>query len=127
MSVPLRILIVEDDREVAEAVAELVRHLGYEPCVCSHADEVLRYIQTNKVDLMLVDYRMPELTGLDLIMMLEQDNWHLPVIMMTGYPQTVSRIPAEKRKEFIVLKKPITIEPLAKAIEESLKPVEQAG
>ena len=121
-----RILIVEDDPEVAGAVAEMIRHLGYVPCICDRADEVLCFIKTNKVDLILVDYRLPELTGLDLIRMLEQDNRHIPVVMMTGYAQTESRIPAEKRREFILLKKPITAEPLARALEESLKAVAPA-
>jgi two-component system response regulator HydG len=122
-SVALRILIVEDDREVAQAISEIIIHLGHVPCACSHVEEALKFLETQKVDLMLVDYRMPDLTGLDLVFILKQEGRNIPVIMMTGYAETVERVSAGRRDEFIVLKKPITIQALAAAVEESLRSI----
>jgi two-component system response regulator HydG len=116
-----RILIVEDDLEVSRAIAQMVRHLGYESSECNHAEAVLSHIASQAVDLMLVDYRLPELTGLDLILMLRDQRWIGPVIMMTGYAQTESRICVEKLNEFTMLRKPIAVPELAKAIQEALK------
>lgn len=118
-----RILIVDDDGEVAQALAEMAAQLGHAPTVCNRADEVLRYLDFHKVDLMLIDYRMPEMTGLDVVLLLRQENRNIPVVMMTGYAQTKSRVSAGQLDEFIILKKPITTSQLAKAIEESLKAI----
>ena len=117
----IQILIVEDDLEVSRAVAQMATQLGYTPFVCNHPGEVLPYLESHKVDLMLIDYRMPEMTGLDLIFLLRQEMRNFPIVMMTGYAQTESRVSAERLGKFIILKKPITIPQLAKAIEESLK------
>ena len=70
---------------------------------------------------MLIDYRMPDMTGLDLILLLRQDGCETPIIMMTGYPATEDRMLSEKFRVGAILKKPITIPQLAGAVEESLK------
>jgi CheY-like chemotaxis protein len=69
---------------------------------------------------MLIDYRLPEVTGLDLILMLRQDNCKVPIIMMTGYSATEDRVSSEKLGVFAILRKPITMPQLARATEESL-------
>lgn len=122
-----RILIVEDDPEVSRVVAEMVRHLGYHTCECNHAEVALDHVASQAVDLMLVDYRLPELTGLDLILILREQNWTGPVIMMTGYSETESRVCSEKLKEFTILRKPIALPMLAAAIETVLRPVPQVA
>jgi DNA-binding NtrC family response regulator len=116
-----RILVVEDDVEVSRAVAQMLDQLGYLSVPCSHAEKALGHIQSQKFDLMLVDYRMPDMTGLDLILMLKQDGCKIPAIMMTGYSATEDRMLSEKFNGIAILKKPITIPQLAKAVEEFLK------
>jgi len=116
-----RILVVEDDVEVSRAVAQMLEQLGYPSVPCSHAEAALGHIQSEKFDLMLIDYRMPDMTGLDLILMLKQDGCKIPTIMMTGYSATEDRMVSEKFDGVAILKKPITIPQLAKAVEESLK------
>lgn len=69
---------------------------------------------------MLIDYRLPEMTGLDLILMLRQDNCKVPIVMMTGYSATEERMSSEKLGVFAILKKPIALPQLAKAVEEAL-------
>ena len=121
----LHILIVEDDAEVSRVLAQMIAHLGYTAHACSRADEALRFLETHKIDLMLVDYRMPELTGLDLISILREEGRMLPVVMMTGYDETEARAFAERRDQLIVLKKPIDLPVLASAIEKALRPLPQ--
>ena len=117
---PVHVLIVEDDFEVARALAQMISHLGYSAYTCSHAEEALKFLEGHKVDLMLVDYRMPELTGLDLISILKEEGRMLPVVMLTGYDETEARALADKRDQLIVLKKPIDLPVLATAMEKAL-------
>jgi CheY-like chemotaxis protein len=120
-----RILVVEDDFEASRAVVQMLDHLGYISVPCSHAQEAFDHIQSQKFDLMLIDYRMPDMTGLDLILMLRQDGCRVPIIMMTGYLATEDRMSSENLGEFAFLKKPINVSQLAKALDESLKAMAQ--
>ena len=113
-----RILVVEDDVEVSRAVAHMLNYLGHGATECGHAEEAFRLAQAESFDLLLIDYRMPEVTGLDLIVMLRQEGCNVPVIMMTGYPATEERVSAQSLGVFAILKKPITPEQLAGALAE---------
>jgi CheY-like chemotaxis protein len=115
-----RILVVEDDIDVSRVVAQMLEHLGYRSVQCGHAQEALEHIRSQKFDLVLIDYRMPDMTGVDLILMLRQDNCHVPVIVMTGYSATEDRISSEKLQVCAVLRKPITVSQLATVVSESL-------
>jgi DNA-binding NtrC family response regulator len=121
----LHILIVEDDFEVSRALAQMITHMGCSAYTCSHAEEALRFLTAHKVDLLLVDYRMPELTGLDLISILKEEGRSLPVVLMTGYDETEARAAAENLDHLVVLKKPIDLPVLSAAIERALRPLTQ--
>lgn len=113
-----RILVVEDDGEVSRAVAHMLNHLGHGVTECGQAEEAFGLVQAEHFDLLLIDYRMPEMTGLDLIVMLRQEGCNVPVIMMTGYPATEERVASQSLGVFAILKKPITPEQLAGAVAE---------
>jgi len=118
LAIVRRILVVEDDGEVLRAVSHMLNYLGHAVTECGHAEEAFRLVQAEPFDLLLIDYRMPEMTGLDLIVMLRQEGCNVPVIMMTGYPATEERVTAQNLGVFAILKKPITPEQLSSAMAE---------
>jgi DNA-binding response OmpR family regulator len=124
-STALRVLIVDDDYEVSQTLAEMIGHMGHSAFTCSHAEEALRFLEGHKIELMLVDYRMPELTGLDLISILKEEGRTIPVVMMTGYDETEARAFGERWNQLTILKKPIVALALLAAIEKALRPVSQ--
>jgi CheY-like chemotaxis protein len=117
---PFRILVVDDDKEASCAIARALEHLGHVAFCCAHAQDALALIPTQHFDLLLVDYRMPEMTGLDLIAMLRQERCGIPAVMMTGHFATEDRVPLEQLGIYLILRKPITLPQLERALEESL-------
>jgi two-component system response regulator HydG len=113
-----KVLIVDDDDEASAAIAELVRSLGHEAHRCNQVAAAYDMIRLEGADLVLADYRMPEMTGLDLVAMLRQDGCNVPVIMMTGYAGTLDRLTSERGDRLTVLKKPICLDDLRNAIQE---------
>jgi DNA-binding NtrC family response regulator len=105
-----RILVVEDDVDVSRTIAEMLDRLGHIPAVCN---------QSKSFDLLLIDYRMPEMTGLDLIVMLRQECSNVPIIMMTGYPATEERVSSKRLGVSAILRKPVTAEQLDSTINEA--------
>jgi CheY-like chemotaxis protein len=115
-----RVLIVDDDEEASRVIAELVRDLGYEPLRCNEVSAALDLVRSEGIALVLADYRMPEMTGLDLVRMLREDGCNVPVIMMTGYVGTLDRLSSERGDYLTILKKPFGQEDLHRVIQERL-------
>ncbi len=113
-----RILVVDDDKEASTAIAQCLEHLGHAAICCGHAQEALALLSTQEFSLLLVDYRMPDMTGLDLIAMLRQENCQIPALMMTGHFATADRVPLEKLGISGILRKPMTLPQLARALED---------
>jgi signal transduction histidine kinase/CheY-like chemotaxis protein len=84
-----RILFVEDDAEVAQATAELLQDIGYQPVEARDADSALTALERDRtIALVLSDIVMPgRLNGLDLARTLRQRRPELPVLLATGYSQ----------------------------------------
>jgi CheY-like chemotaxis protein len=114
---PKVILVVDDDPEASRAIAEMIERLGHHAVLCGNASEAIERLQRGPFDLLLIDYRMPELTGLDLLFMLREKNCPIPVIMMSGYLATEERLLAEKSALVAVLQKPIEAASLGRAID----------
>ncbi len=78
------ILIVDDEREVCLSLGEVLRSKGY---MTLHEDEplkVLSLLEREKVDVILMDVRMPALGGIDLLKTIRKTRPLVPVIMICG-------------------------------------------
>ena len=115
---PLRVLVVDDDRDVAAAMGRALESLGHTAVNCGHAQQALEVIAAQNFDLLLADYRMPDMTGLDLITLLREEGRKIPAIMMTGHFATEDRIRVDQLGISAILRKPITLPMLSQAIEE---------
>lgn len=79
-----RVLVVEDDRAVREVVTLcLAEH--YAVSVAGTGVEALRILRREPVAAMVLDYRLPDRNGLDVLAEIRSDQPALPIIMMTGY------------------------------------------
>ena len=89
-----RVLVVDDDRLVRETMRDYVAHLGYAVRDAGSAEEALTEITREAPDLVLLDVRMPRVTGIDLCRQLKGDPaTHLiPVILLTAERELDSRV-----------------------------------
>jgi CheY-like chemotaxis protein len=117
---PLRVLVVDDDADVGCTIVRALEHLGHKGIRCGHAQEALDALAAQSFDLLLVDYRMPDMTGLDLIALLRHDGCKIPAIMMTGHFATEDRMPGEQLGICALLRKPLTLPMLARVLGEPL-------
>jgi DNA-binding response OmpR family regulator len=90
----VRILIAEDDRDIADLVAHYVRKAGWEPHVAAAGDEALAYAKANPVDLVLLDVMLPGLSGLDVCRSLRSHiaTAAIPIIMLTARTDEADRV-----------------------------------
>lgn len=85
------ILAVEDDEEVRELLADYLTHEGFRVTLASSGAEMASALEAEKVDLVLLDLRLPDGDGLSLIRQLRTES-HLPVIILSGRVEDVDRI-----------------------------------
>ncbi len=82
----LRVLVVDDSQDIREFVAKyILQPNGYTVEVARDGAEGLRKALAERPDLILMDYEMPKLSGLDVLRELRKSNYTAPVIMMTSY------------------------------------------
>jgi PAS domain S-box-containing protein len=83
---PARILVVDDDRGVREFVASGLTSFGYEVVEAADAREALDIVGRDAaIDLLLIDYAMPEMNGAELLCHVRRQRPHLKALFITGY------------------------------------------
>jgi two-component system NtrC family sensor kinase len=76
------ILVVDDNRQINDFLSQtMLPGLGYDVAVARDANSAIKVIKQHngKLDLMLLDLQLPDLTGLDLLRRLSQDGYHIPL------------------------------------------------
>ncbi len=109
------ILIVDDDRDLGKLLGITAQMLGYAPILCAGGDEAIPHVKS--VDILITDFNMPGMNGVELAKIAKQQNPGLPVIIMTGTPQD---IPIDHLADEIV-EKPFSIEALKKLLDKLLQ------
>ncbi|MGH7263764.1 MAG: HD-GYP domain-containing protein [Candidatus Rokuibacteriota bacterium] len=89
-----RVLIVDDDAVVRETIRDSVEHLGYATREAGSAEEALERIAQQLPDLILLDVRMPGITGIELCRQLKADQATrlIPVVLLTAQSELDTRV-----------------------------------
>ena len=113
----LRVLLVDDDPLVLASTAGILEELGHDVVAVEGGEQALALLRDGPaVDVVVTDYGMPGMTGLDLAEAARAVLPGLPVVLATGYGDT----PEPGISGVTTLRKPFGQEPLTAAIEESL-------
>lgn len=83
----MKILIVDDEREITENIAEFLQRKGYSADVAFDGKRAWDLIKTNNYDIVFLDFNMPELTGLEVIEYIKKNNIKTKTVMITAYPE----------------------------------------
>jgi DNA-binding NtrC family response regulator len=117
------ILCIDDEPAVGVILEHTLNRAGHRPVLVSSVDEAMRVIARTPVDLIIADYRMPGLTGLDLLAQLQKEGYRIPVIIMTGYSSIEHAVMSIKSGAIDYLTKPIQAETLEIAVRQALEVV----
>ncbi len=115
------ILCVDDEPSVGVVLEHTLTKIGHRPLLVSGVDDAMETVGRTSVDLVIADYVMPKLNGLDLLRMLEKEGYKIPVIIMTGYSSIENAVVSIKSGAVDYLTKPIRAETLEIAINQALE------
>ncbi len=118
-----RILIVDDSDDTLEMLRRKVNSKGFEAYTAPDVPKALDILENIPIDLVLTDYKMPKISGLDLIRHIHDNYKKIKVIMLTGYPTIEGAVEAVKVGAEEYLTKPFTDEELFSAIDKAIEKI----
>jgi CheY-like chemotaxis protein len=112
----LRVLVVDDEDAVRQAIAGLLRARGFDSVTAGSGDEALEKLRTEYFDVMVCDVRMPGMSGLEVLSQALMIERGLPVLMLTAANDLETARDALERGAMDYLTKPIEMEDLTSAV-----------
>jgi DNA-binding response OmpR family regulator len=116
-----RILVVDDDQGITITMKAILENEGYEVDLASTGSEAARKTEEKAYNLALLDIRLPDMEGLELLKLMKETVPKTRKIMVTGYPSMQNAIKALNRNADAYLIKPVDIAELLTVIKEQLQ------
>ena len=115
------ILLVDDEPEIVEQFERALKREGYDVDTAFSGEEGWKKYQSRYYDVVLVDWRMGKMSGLDLLREIDQMHPFAKVIMITAYGDESTAIEAHHYHAFDYLRKPIDIDELLSKVREAIQ------
>ncbi len=114
------ILIVDDDESMRRILQLVLQRAGFRVITAADGGEGLCLARTCGPRLAILDYRLPDMTGLDMLRRLRVTSPHLPVILLTGFADLAGAVTAIKEGAFDYLAKPFDNQGFLSKVREAL-------
>jgi DNA-binding NtrC family response regulator len=116
MDEALRILIVDDEEELVSALVERLNLRAFQAAGVTSGTAALEYLAGKPCDVVVLDVKMPGLSGLDLIRRIKSDHPDLEVILLTGHGSKQDADQGMELGAYDYLMKPVKIDNLVKIL-----------
>ena len=88
----MRLLVVEDEKDLCDTIAKVLYDSGYEVDTCYDGEEALDYILTEEYDLIVLDLNLPGMDGMDILKELRQKNEETKVLILSARSQIADKV-----------------------------------
>lgn len=116
------ILIIEDDETMRLTLTDVFTKEQYHALPATTGEEGLAILRKRAVDLVLLDYRLPDQDGLTVLRQIKEVDDDLLVVIMTAYPEVETAVSAMKAGAYDYINKPFNLEELKFLIRRAWKP-----
>jgi len=116
-----RILIVEDERLIRWSIKSRLQDEGFLVAEAENGKAAFDLLEDDECDLMILDYRLPDMTGLQVLERVRQGMPEVSVVMMTAYGTVENAVQAMKLGAFDYLTKPVNLDALAMVVQKALE------
>ncbi|HEY7306647.1 MAG TPA: response regulator [Bryobacteraceae bacterium] len=120
---PAIILLVDDNRDGLIARRSVLEEVGYKVVPASSGSDALKSFEEQNFDLIITDYKMSPMNGLDLISKLRERKFEKPIILLTGFADTLGLRPETTGADVVLQKNANEISNLVRQAKRLLSPV----
>ena len=122
-----KIVIIDDEAAVLKMMSQLFERLGHETYAFQTGTEGMAFIRRNTPEILIVDLKIGDMDGLDIIQQCHIQYSELAIIMVTGYGSVKVAVDAMKYGAFDYLSKPFELDDLQRIINRAVSTGTQAG
>ena len=101
------LVVVDDEQGILDVVSRFARRTGFDVIACSGGRDAIAQMQTRRADVAMVDLRMPDIGGLDVIRAIRETDPNCQTVLMTGYATVDTAVEAIKLGAMDYLSKPL--------------------
>ena len=116
-----RILVIDDDENIRKVLIAILEDKGYNVESAGTAKEAIEKTGKNFYNVALIDIRLPDMEGIDLLTKIKDTTPKIRKIILTGYPTLQNAVDAVNRGANAYILKPFDVEKVLKTIEEQLR------
>lgn len=116
-----KILIIEDDKDMNNLLTEILRSYGFNVINSFDALDALDKLKENSIDLILLDYQMPKMNGLQFLEKIRENRTSIRAIMISAHGSRIIKEKADELGVIQFLDKPFELEELVEVVESNLK------
>lgn len=120
MSDKVTVLVVDDEEQMRSAMQLALERCGYEVISADNGTNALKYIETQPIQVIVSDLRMPTMSGDQLMAEVRQKYPTIPFVMITAYGTIAQAVEAMKLGAFDFLTKPFSAEDLEQIVERAI-------
>ncbi len=117
----IRVLIVEDESLIRWSLRQKFEQLGFDVIEAERGSEGSDLLAHKQFDLVMLDHKLPDVTGLDILRTFRQRDHDTPVIMMTAYSRIEDAVEAIKLGAFDYVPKPFQMDLLLRTVDKALE------
>jgi DNA-binding NtrC family response regulator len=121
-----RILVIDDDLGVRKSLEAVLKESGYDVDVAENGKEAIAKSKARLYNLALIDLRLPDMDGIELLTAMRETVPRMVKIIITGYPSMENAIEAVNRGANGYILKPYTMEDVLQKIKEQLQKQQEA-
>ena len=117
----IKILVVDDDQSIRTTMKVILEDEGYIVDLAATGSEAIQKTEKTAYNLALLDIRLPDMEGVELLKLMKENVPRTRKIMVTGYPSMQNAITALNKNADAYLVKPVNVEKLLRTVKEQLK------
>jgi DNA-binding NtrC family response regulator len=115
-----RILVIDDEESIRRTVSMTLRHAGYVVDTAENGKQAIEKAEANFYNLALIDLRLPDMEGTELLTALKETTPKMAKIILTGYPTLENAVKAINKGVDAYLIKPVNSDAMLELIKEHL-------
>jgi len=118
-----QLLIIDDDAQMRSTLSDILQEQGYNVRDYGNGKQALDWLRKNPFDVVILDIKLPDTDGMELVEQIRLINPESAVIMMTGYASVETAIEAMKEGAYAYIVKPFNIDELNAVIKKALREI----
>ena len=115
-----KVLVVDDERDICRMISNILKEEGYKVDKAYDGEQAIRKVKARGYNLMLLDYKLPDIDGINVLKEIRRIKPSLKVIMISAYGSPSIKSMAKKLGAYRFLDKPFDLNRLIKIVKDAL-------